>query len=1400
MGEALLRSAMEMVLERLQGLDLDELLKKLKIALLSVNSVVGDAEKKQYHNPAVKMWLDDFKDAFYHVEDLMDDILTEDLQQSLDPWQRTRKTDIERKAGEILMKIEYVAKQKDVLGLRETIVGYDMKSSLSMPTTPFVDRNGVSGRDPDKREIMNPLLSYRSDKELCVTAIVGMGGIGKTTLAQLVYNDEEVIQYFRLRVWACISDNFDVFKVTKTIFESITLQHFDFSELNLLQSQLRERLREEWFLIVLDDVWNVQYNDWEVFLSPFRGNAWNSHIIVTTRIQRVAEMMNACVHHLKGLSISESWSLFQRNSFGDKNPISSPGLKAIGNEIVKKCHGLPLAIKSVAASLRFKLQVREWNSVLEGLTNFPTGMGDVLNVLRQSYDHLPAHLKRCFEYCSIFPKGYEFEKEKLILLWMAEGLLQQPRGNHRMEDLGEEYFHELLSMSLFQPSSGNKSRFRMHDLISDLAIYVSGKFSFRLENDDPTGLTASIRYLSLFRCKYDSPEIFEGIKKARYIRTFLPLNHELCHLSSNELQKLLFKLQFLRVLSLCCYHIDELPDSIGNLKHLRYIDLSYAAIKRLPKSVCALCNLQSLILFYCCSLTELPENMWQLVNLRHLDITGTSLEKIPREMCKLTNLQKLILANCHSLTELPKNMWQLSNLSHLDITGTALKEIPREICELKNLQMLILANCHSLTELPEGMWQLSNLSHLDITGTALHEMPKEMSRLQNLQTLPYFVAGKNTGSTVKELGGLYLHGTLHISKLHNVVSTDDAVEAKLAGKTYLDELTLEWGDKTVDSENDRDVLEALLPQENLKMLRIKFYGGTEFPFWLGDLSFSKMQFLCLSNCEKCLCLPPLGQLPSLKVLIIEGMTAVKRVGPEFCGKHMPFFQSLETLTFEGMLEWEEWVSCEVDESEFPRLQVLSIRRCPKLKGQLPKQLPSVVKVEISESQELMTALTMEASSQKILLHYHDKVLSMSEDKVASFSEKITDFNYEGAVESSLLSTQAAPKRPSHIYDRVLSTTEDEVASFSEDITVSTVDIPNDTWYSQDGLLDLSSSVSKKVSEISELRNLPENLHSLKIEGCDAEFISEAVGIYSLPLLQHIYIINCCSLKSFPGGCPPSAMRSLYIQNCKKLEFLPPAEMMHQFAGLQHLCIGSSCDSLISFPLGFFSNLRSLSIWDCGNLESLSMPEGIQKDLRALEALEIRACPKLVSFPGELPAPNLKSIWFSNCKNLKKLPDQLHTLNSLQSLFINDCPELVSLSEGGLPSELILLSVTSCNKLKLGLEWGLDKLHHLCQLEIEGGCGNVVSFPEKLLPRNLNSLRISELLNLEYLNKGLKHLTALKTLEISCCNKLQSLPDEGLPSSLSFLCIKECSLLNAKLQNKARKDWSKIAHIFRIEID
>ena len=181
-------------------------------------------------------------------------------------------------------------------------------------------------------------------------------------------------------------------------------------------------------------------------------------------------------------------------------------------------------------------------------------------------------------------------------------------------------------------------------------------------------------------------------------------------------------------------------------------------------------------------------------------------------------------------------------------------------------------------------------------------MPKEMSRLGSLQTLSNFVVSKKSGSTVKRVGGDFVSSW-------NTSNFEVAKRGlckrcswgRLGREDQLDEILLEWSGDTFNLENDRDVLEQLMPHTNLKKLSISFYYGSRFPSWLGDFSFSNMVFLRLRRCKNCLYLPPLGQLPALKELIIEQMDAVKRVGPEFCRMDKPF-QSLETLTFEGMLE------------------------------------------------------------------------------------------------------------------------------------------------------------------------------------------------------------------------------------------------------------------------------------------------------------------------------------------------------------------------------------------------------------------------------------------------------------------------------------------------------------------
>ncbi|TXG55940.1 hypothetical protein EZV62_017253 [Acer yangbiense] len=358
---------------------------------------------------------------------------------------------------------------------------------------------------------------------------------------------------------------------------------------------------------------------------------------------------------------------------------------------------------------------------------------------------------------------------------------------------------------------------------------------------------------------------------------------------------------------------------------------------------------------------------------------------------------------------------------------------------------------------------------------------------------------------------------------------------------------------------------------------------------------------------------------------------------------------------------------------------------------------------------------------------------------------------------------------------------------------SDTDDPINIWYSQ-----MSSLESLKVSEISQLLKLPPRLHTLKIEGCDAlESLPEELMLNNIHL-QQLYIIDCCFLESFSVDHLPTTLKSLYIRNCRKLKFPSPSETM-QHALLEHLCIGSSCDSLSSFHLSLFPELRSLAIWDCVNFSSISISE----NHKSLDALEIRDCPELLSFLEEgLHTPNLTSIFLSNCKNLKVIPKPMDKLISLRSFFINGCPELSSIIHGCFPENLSSLCITYCHKLTPSIQWKMNELNKLSCFEIEGGCMDLKSFPEQnLLPSSLNSLRISRLSNLEFLDyKGLECLTSLETLKINGCDKLQSFPEEGLPSSVTYLYINECSLLKARFQNKRGKEWGKIAHVTHIEID
>ncbi|XP_052113654.1 putative disease resistance protein At3g14460 [Arachis duranensis] len=486
------------------------------------------------------------------------------------------------------------------------------------------------------------MLHDNNDRNLSVISIVGMGGVGKTTLAQWLYNNKDLMYGVDLKVWICVSENFDVVETTKNVIKGISSGVCSLDSFDLLQQDLKIKLSEKKFFIVLDDVWSEDADKWNSFITPFQHGRKGSTILLTTRkvnVGPIVQHYNSYI--LKQLSDDYCWSIFADNaSFPESN--GSSELEGIGRKIVKRCDGLPLAAETLGRLLRSEHHVEEWNKILSSdIWDFRLENCKIVPALLLSYHHLPAHLKCCFVYCSLYPKDHKLDKDELILLWMAEDLLQPPRRGQTLEEVGYDCFDDLASRLFFkQVENDDEKYFVMHDLMHDLATFLAGdlycRFSEELgEKEEMSILTRHLSYGDSI------PEKTCSSNKIESLRTLLYTNHEAGFWKARATLPcdILSKNKYLRVLSFDRLNI--FPDSIAKLIQLRYLDLSWSDIEVLPPSLCNLCNLQTLKLEGCSKLTMLPNGMSNLVNLRHLNITGTPLKEMPKGMGELKQLHIL---------------------------------------------------------------------------------------------------------------------------------------------------------------------------------------------------------------------------------------------------------------------------------------------------------------------------------------------------------------------------------------------------------------------------------------------------------------------------------------------------------------------------------------------------------------------------------------------------------------------------------------------------------------------------------------------------------------------------------------------------------------------------------------
>ncbi|XP_057778308.1 putative disease resistance protein RGA3 [Salvia miltiorrhiza] len=627
-------------ISQIRGLDKDAA--KLAESLDVIKNFLKDAETRDIISDAVKSWLKKLENEAFDADNVLDELnyhilskkikatkpmkakVLSSFSSSFNSIARRRKMAV--RIQEINENLESIKKEATELGLVARLENEPILVNTAIfETDSFTDDPIFIGREDVTSKIVEMLINgiTTDERAVSILPIVGMGGLGKTTLTRKVFNRLKDESRFGSHLWVHVSPNFDAITLFKKILNNLTSYQVEIASREDILAKLKEALKDKTYLLVLDDVWNQDCLKWQDFMNSFlgvscvKGNA----IVVTTRNMEVASIVNTLhIHELKGLSEEECWSIIRAKAFGKKDVPSE--FEAIGRKIARRCQGLPLAANIVGGVLHNKSEGK-WRLIQERWLSPNEGGDNITKILRLSFDNLsPPLLKKCFAYCAMFPKGSEIMKQELIEMWMAEGFLQAD-GRDDMESVGEEFINVLLHNSLLQVSErdddGNVKKCGMHDLVHDLACSVSS-------SSNSTGGSSRVRYMILGDESNRIPK-----EMAKSLRTLLIT-------SEGDISDINFSdLESLHVLHL---HSEdkELPSSIRKLIHLRDFDISKTEIEYLPDWIGEFFHLQTLRVDTGC-LEKLPSTIKYLINLRHLYINEDV--ELPMGIGRLTSLQTL---------------------------------------------------------------------------------------------------------------------------------------------------------------------------------------------------------------------------------------------------------------------------------------------------------------------------------------------------------------------------------------------------------------------------------------------------------------------------------------------------------------------------------------------------------------------------------------------------------------------------------------------------------------------------------------------------------------------------------------------------------------------------------------
>lgn len=689
---------------------------KLKWRLEQISEAISRAREREVDDSKLQSWIQRLRDAVFTAEDVLDSIkyamlkhqVTTEHKHIFSPRKDAPDSISQDKEDadnltKVIKKLDNIsAEMRSLWFLR----GEDATQGLvpdQAPdwrvTTASDTQPNLVGRQKEANHLMAFLLDLEQGNEkISRISVVGMGGVGKTALVREAYNDSRT-DCFGVKAWICVSHRASITRVlidaTNAASKKLLLYRHPAPDKGTIKSMLADVLKDKRFLIVLDDMWDwdLSRNILDAFNMPFSQAREGSKVIVTTRDPSIGEGMSTeGPIHVQGLEFEHYWPLFKELAFHNKDPEDYPELVPIGENIAKRLNGLPQAAETFCQALRSDFNADHWRGISKRkMYQMGAEKRGIMATLRLSHEQLPRDLKECFVSCSLFPKGYAFQKEEIIRVWMALGYLDGPgAGVQRMEDIGKSIFTQLLKRSFFKENNEAPGTYIIPEPLDELAEFLSSGEYFRIEkrskfDDGPINIPERARHVYL---DINDLERASGrLRRITNLRSLVVVGQISSDSKKSDLvqtlQKLLIGMKCLRVLMVS----EPLLADLSELKHLRYLEIhvedTYGNAS-LPESICKLYQLQTLIARFSGNKLSMPKKFNQLISLQFLE---TELEAVCTiaGIGKLTSLQEI---NTFEVGDNDKfGIRQLENMDQLRgnlcIKGLEMVENKNEALEAK---------------------------------------------------------------------------------------------------------------------------------------------------------------------------------------------------------------------------------------------------------------------------------------------------------------------------------------------------------------------------------------------------------------------------------------------------------------------------------------------------------------------------------------------------------------------------------------------------------------------------------------------------------------------------------------------------------------------------------------------